>query len=330
VTQPAVTFVVTCYNYGRFLTDALNSVLRQTRRDLEVIVVDDASSDETPEVLGRYRDDPRIQVVRHERNAGNIPSYNEGLARARGRYVGILSADDYLLVDHAVERQVQKFEADERVGLVYSAHTVVQAGASPRYVMPWPADRIHRGVDEFRKLIWGNYILHSGAMLRADVARELGPYDAALPHSGDWDMWLRAAARHWVGYVAEPLYAYRIHGTNMFQRAMPPRYETDQVLLTIKRAYASLPADAPADLRAAMPRALRHGLLQTPWFDLHTGHRRRSWQGLLYALRRRPDLLTDAEFLRFTARLLVMTLGGQTLYRRLDERLENRRAHPSI
>jgi glycosyltransferase involved in cell wall biosynthesis len=329
LTAPAVTFIVTCYNYGRFLPDALNSLLRQSRKDLELIVIDDASSDETPQVLEGYRSDSRVRIIRHERNAGNIASYNEGLARASGRYVAILSADDYILVDHAVESQVRKFEADERVGLVYSAHTVVQASAPPWNVVPWADDRIHSGIDEFRKLIWGNYILHSGAMLRTDVARELGPYDPALPHSGDWDMWLRASARHWVGYVAEPLYAYRIHGTNMFQRAMPPQYETDQVLLTIKRAYASLAPHTPADLLAARTRALRHGLLQTPWFDLHTGHRRRTWRGLLYALRRRPDLLWDSELWRFLARLLVMTLAGRDAYRRLDSRLEARRIQAS-
>jgi glycosyltransferase involved in cell wall biosynthesis len=329
VTEPVVTFVVTCYNYGRFLPDALNSLLRQTLSNFELIVIDDASTDETPQVLERYLGDPRVRVVRHQRNAGNIASYNEGLADARGRYVGILSADDYLLVDHAVERQVEKFEADPRVGLVYSAHTVVQEGSAPWIVVPWSGDIIHDGLDEFRKLIWGNYVLHSGALLRADVARELGPYDPALPHSGDWDMWLRAAATNWVGYIAEPLYAYRIHGTNMFQRAMPPRYETDQVLLTIRRAFASLPVGSPPDLLAMRPRTLRHGLLQTPWFDLHTGHRRRSWRGLAYALRRRPDLLAEPELWRFMVRLLLMTLAGRDAYRRLGARLEKRRAHAS-
>ena len=115
----------------------------------------------------------------------------------------------------------------------------------------------------------------------------------------------------------------------MFQRAMPPQYETDQVLLTIERAYASLPPDAPPDLLAVRARALRHGFLQTPWFDLHTGNRGRSWRGLLYALRRRPDLLVDTELRRFGARLLVMTLTGRAAYQRLDDRLKARRAHPS-
>jgi glycosyltransferase involved in cell wall biosynthesis len=320
--------VVTCYNYGRFLGQALDSLVAQTLTDWEAIVIDDASTDETGDVLDRYRDVPGIRVVRHAERIGNIRSYNEGLDMAAGRYVGILSADDYLLRTDGLERQVAVFEADRRVGLVYSAHSIVQDGSPVRHVVPWPRASIRPGVDEFRKLMWGNYILHSGAMLRREVERELGPYDTALTHTGDWDMWLRAAARHHVGYIAEPLYAYRIHGSNMFHRGLTPSRETDQVVATVDRAFAYLPARAPADLHAARRAVRSHAFLQTPWWDLHHGRRKRTWEGFLYALRRQPAVLGSGELWRFLPRLLLMTAVGREPYRRATGWLERLRHRP--
>src|SRR5215471_9159838 len=130
--RPRVSLVVTCYNYGRFLGQCLDSVVAQTLTDWEAIVIDDASTDETGEVLARYECLPGFRVVRHAERMGNIRSYNEGLDLATGRYVAILSADDYLLRSDGLERQAAVFEDDPDVGLVYSAHTIVQAGSPAR------------------------------------------------------------------------------------------------------------------------------------------------------------------------------------------------------
>lgn len=326
--RPRVSFVVPCHNYGRFLGQALDSLIAQSLTNWEAVVIDDASTDETGEVLARYLNDPRIRTVVHASRMGNIASYNEGLDLLRGDLVGLLSADDYLLRRDALERQAAVAAARPAVGLVYSAHTIIREGSPPRNVVPWPQDGVRSGSDEFRQLMWGNYILHSGALLRREVERELGRYDRALTHTGDWDMWLRAAARHPVGYVAEPLYAYRIHGANMFHRGMPPWRETDQVVATVERAFAYLPADAPRDLLAARPAVHTHAFLQTPWFDLHNGRRVRTWQGFLYALRRRPALVASGELWRFVPRLLLMTAVGGEPYRRATSWVEGLRRRP--
>ncbi len=311
-----VSLVVTCHNYGRFLDQALRSLAGQTQREWEAIVIDDASTDCTAEVLRSWSGEPRLRTVSNRQRLGNIRSYNQGLALARGEAVGVLSADDYLLRADALERQMEVFDSCPEVGLVFSAHAIVRQGCRPRIVAPWPEDGVHPGLEEFRRLIWGNYVLHSGALLRSDLARELGPYDPQLTHTGDWDMWLRAAARRPVGYIAEPLYAYRLHGDNMFHRGLPPWRQTDQVLHTVERALATLP---PA---VAMPDGLQvrfHALLQTPWFDLHNGRRGRTWAGLAYGVGRDPRLIMAPEFWRFLPRLLLMTAVGGAWYRRLAE-----------
>src|SRR3954470_12776257 len=90
--EPRASFVVPCYNYGRFLAQAVDSLLSQTLDAIEVIVVDDASTDNTGEILQRYAGEPRVRVICHLENKGHIYSYNEGLALARGEFVGLLSA----------------------------------------------------------------------------------------------------------------------------------------------------------------------------------------------------------------------------------------------
>jgi hypothetical protein len=255
-------------------------------------------------------------------NKGHLATYNEGLALARGRYVGILSADDYCLNPATVERQVALFEANPSVGLVYTAHVVTEPDGRTTPIIPWPRDAVRPGLDEFRRLIWGNYILHSGTLLRADVQAALGPYDPRLPQSGDWDLWLRAALGYDVGYLATPLYAYRMHRSNMQASGIPPREQADQNLLTLEQAFGVLGADGPADIQALRTAALRHALLQTVWFDLFNGRRLRAYRGLLHALSRRSSLVLGGELWRAAARLALLAILGGERYRALAQRLD--------
>ena len=318
-TAPRVSLLVPCYNYGRFVQQALDSLLGQTLQDLEVLVIDDASTDNTPDMLARYATDSRVRVVRHTINQGHIRSYNEGLRMVRGRYVGIMSADDFCQRADALERQVALFETSPSVGMVYSAHTMLDPDGSTTVVAHGEQDAIRRGLDEFRSLVWGNYILHSGTLLRLDVQNALGLYDPALPQSGDWDLWLRAAAAHDVGYVAEPLYVYRLHPTNMQSRGIPPEQQADQNVRTLNKAYAALGANVPEDLRRLRARALQHALLQTAWFDLRNGRPGRAWRGVRYAVRRQPGIVSNGEFWRYLARLSTLSLVGQSGYQRLEQ-----------
>lgn len=314
--SPIITFVVPCYNYGCFVSQAIDSVLTQTLQDVEIIVIDDCSTDHTPEVLSAYAQDDRVRVIRHPENQGHIRTYNEGLALAKGRYVGLLSADDYCLKPYALARQAAIFEAYPHVGLVYSAHLLVPTDGPPAEIKPWPEDYVHAGLDEFRQLMWANYVPASGTLVRREVQHELGPYDARLPHAGDWDMWLRAFARHDVGYIAEPLYGYRLHERNMSHKRISPSRATEDVLLTMDKAFAALPRDARAEMRALRRQAMHHALFRTAWLDLYHGHRSRTWQSVVYALRRHPLLALGKELPILLPQLLLMTvLGKEALWR---------------
>jgi len=329
--QPRVSVVVTCYNYGRFVAEAVDSLLGQTFADLEVIVVDDASPDDSRAVLqARYADHPRVRLVLHDVNRGHIRSYNEGLGLAGGEFMGVLAADDFCLRSDAVERQVAIFDAHPRVGFVYTAYAMVDVESRPfRTFQPFPADYVRDGFDEFRSLMYANYVPHSGTLVRRSAHSEVGWYDAALPHAGDWDLWLRVAARFDVGYIAEQLFAYRVHGTNMSIARYSPTHANGEVLATIQKAFDALPPSAPADIVSQRRTAIHHALLKTTWGDRSLGRTRRAWEGLLDAARRDPSLLRTKLFYGALVKLSLLTVVGHQRYERLSSRRQRMQAQPA-
>ena len=317
--HPRVSVIVTCYNYGRFVAEAVDSLLSQTLAELEVIVVDDASPDHSRAVLlERYADNARVKLILHEQNQGHIRSYNEGLAQARGEFMGVLAADDFCLRPDAIARQVAVFDANPQVGFVYSAYAMVDVNSKPfRAFQPFQADYVRNGFVELRDLMFRNYIPHSGTLVRRAAHSEVGWYDVALPHAGDWDLWLRVASRFDVGYVSEQLYAYRVHGTNMSIARYSPSHANGEVLLTVDKAFAALPADAPPDIMAQHRTARHNALMKTTWGDRSLGRMKRAWQGIADAAKRDPSLLRTRLFYNHLIRLAVLTIVGHQRYQRL-------------
>lgn len=212
---PRVSVCVPAYNYAQYVGLAVESVLSQSLEDIECIVVDDASTDHTWSVIERYGGDPRVALVRHETNLGHIRTYAAAMARARGRYIVLLSADD-LAVDHdALRLQAELLDDEENVGFVYADFDVVDEHGRRLRRQRLPGDSVQRGADVFRRLLFGNFIQHSGTMVRRRCIDELGGYDERFFHSADWEIWLRICARFDVGHVPRFLYAYRMHPRNM-------------------------------------------------------------------------------------------------------------------
>ncbi len=220
IDRPGVSVVVPCYNYGRYLPDAVHSALSQDGVDVEVIIVDDASTDDTSAVAHRLASaDARISVVIHEDNQGHISTYNDGLSRAAQRYVTLLSADD-LIAPGALARAAALMEANPRVGMVYGLPRdftdqpppVAAEGRSTWTVWQgkqWISLACTRG---------HNFILSPEVVMRTEAMVGIGAYNKALPHSGDLEYWLRAAAAWDVGRINGPVQAYyRVHGANMHQ-----------------------------------------------------------------------------------------------------------------
>lgn len=207
---PRVTVHVPAYNYGRFLGDALDSLLAQTCTEWEAVVIDDASTDHTADVVARYHD-PRFRFVRHDVNRGHIVTFNEGVALARGEYFVILSADDRY---HAtfLERALSCFDAHPDVQLVYTDTEVIDEHGRVRGRGRTALDPSHDWVRDLSvPLMSGWFISGCAGIARTATLRELGGYDPTLTHTADVYLWRRLAFRGRVGHVTGWLLQHREH-----------------------------------------------------------------------------------------------------------------------
>jgi hypothetical protein len=215
---PSVTVVIPCFNYGRYLPTCVATLLEQPGVEVHIIIVDDASTDDSGEVADELaRVTNGVRVIRHAQNAGHIATYNDGIAEATGDYVVLLSADD-LLTPGSLQRATALLEAYPAVGLVYG-HGLRFAGDTPPVARTHPTHWVLWSGHDWlstRFRLGRNCMLSPEAVLRTSVQRAIGGYSADLPHSGDLEMWMRAAAAADVGYIAGADQAwYREHATNM-------------------------------------------------------------------------------------------------------------------
>ncbi|GAA1954050.1 glycosyltransferase family 2 protein [Microbacterium deminutum] len=217
VGYPKVSVVIPHYNYGEYLPVALESVLSQEGVDLEVLIVDDASTDGSLRIAREQASaDHRVILIEHEHNMRHIATYNDGLARASGEFVVLLSADD-ALAPGSLARAAALFQAEPEVNLVYGPveefASVLPSSTSHQVSWTtWTSDEwIGRVCRRGR-----NIIVNPEAMIRRRLVDELGGYDPELPHSADMYLWMRAAARGKVARVNGPTQAfYRQHDSNM-------------------------------------------------------------------------------------------------------------------
>jgi Glycosyl transferase family 2 len=252
---PLVSVLLSVHNDEAFIAEAISSVLRQTVRDLELIVVDDASTDETPARLEEF-DDPRVVVVRNEEQLGLAASLNAGLARAQGRYVARLDADD-VAYPNRLELQLARID-----GVAILGSAVVDLDEDGR------SGALHRNPLGPRAVRWHSLFsspfFHPTVLIDREALGELR-YDAAFLESEDYDLWARLLLRGDGANLAEPLVAKRVHaGQASLRRADLQRSFQLQVAL---REIARVAPDIDAE-RAWRVGARRRGGSRTEFLRL--------------------------------------------------------------
>ena len=274
--DPSVSVVIPCYNYGRYVTECVNSALNQQGVRVDVLVIDDASTDGSDQVVRQLgAQDSRVRTICHEQNRGHISTYNEGLAQASGDYVVLLSADD-LLTPGCLARATSLMEEYPSVGLAYgfavqfsdTERPVARTATKSWVIWPghdWLMQRCKAG---------GNALKSPEAVLRTSVLRKIGGYRTDLPHAADFELWMRAATVSDVGYVAGADQAYyRVHATNMHHSTFDILDDFSQRLAcfeTIFREYSGT-LETSDSMRDTAYRALARNALSQAIRD--TGHR---------------------------------------------------------
>ena len=248
--KPLVSVVIPVYNGERYLPETLRSVFEQTYANIEVICVDDGSTDRSAAILDSYGD--RIIVVRQE-NTGVGGARNTGMKTARGDFIALLDQDDWWRPEKT-EKQVALFVADENLGLVHTASDHYDE-ASGNYVGPLhPEAQPQRLVgDCYPRLLLDNQIYNSSVMVRKSVLDRVGYCDPDIQGNtvADYDLWLRIAKVSRLGFVEEPLTVFRLHSA---QGTWDRRKMLGEESRLLERILAGGGVEVFAELRRRMAR----------------------------------------------------------------------------
>jgi glycosyltransferase involved in cell wall biosynthesis len=199
---PVVSVVIPTYNRAHLLQRCLESVFGQTHTNLEVIVVDDGSTDATAEVLHGYGDQ-RVRVVSHRSSEGAAAARNRGLEHATGRFVAFLDSDDEWL-PRKTERQLAGLRAGQH-GLAYTGMWIVD-GTTRRAAIAEPSGRAFEAM-----LSYQGPITTTGIMIDREVVGSEGHFHEAMPAMEERDLLIRVSRHHTIGRIPEPLYVRHVH-----------------------------------------------------------------------------------------------------------------------
>ena len=208
-----ISVIVTTYDHqGKFLPQSLQSVFSQTRKPVELIVVDDGSADNTRQIIKKI--DRKIKYIRHKKKLGGAAAFNTGLVTATGDYVIILPADDWFDSKILAEEAVI-LDSNPAIGVVYSQAIQVTNGKQELRVAQPAGKKTVIGRFEFSRLLTqGDFVPLLTALFRRKIFGELGSVDANLSYFGDWEYWVRIAKHYPFAYIAKPLAYSRIHAAS--------------------------------------------------------------------------------------------------------------------
>lgn len=206
IKQPLVSVIMPTYNHAQFIGEAIDSVLNQTYKNLELIVIDNYSEDNTEEIIRSFND-PRIKYMKF-RNHGIIgASRNQGIRHAVGKYIAFLDSDD-LWLDHKLERQLVEFKKGDSIGLVCTNLIYFDKYGEHGKLLNLPDKHF-----TFNELLRDNPIANSSVMIRRSVLDNVGLFDESrdIIAGEDYELWLRVAKKNKIRYIDTPLIKYRIH-----------------------------------------------------------------------------------------------------------------------
>lgn len=298
--QPLVSVVIPAYNAERFIGDAIESVLGQGYSNMEVIVVNDGSSDQTRPIVAGYGDQVRLI---DQQNEGVSRARNHGIRAASGRFIAFLDADD-VWMPSKVEAQVEHLENHPDIGFVYTGYTVVDENLSPLDGVSYPDPRT----------AWRNTLLleppviwiSSTSMFRADLLQELDGFDERLSTSADTDVALRAGCRRPLGGLPSSLVLYRQHGKQM-------HHDPDAMARDMDLVLERLFSDPHCRLSAGLRRRARGNLHATLAIAYARSHRHRlALRHAMLAMRRNPGSVFAVIGKGFTRRLRAGSAGPAT------------------
>ena len=316
---PTVSVIIPTHNRAHLVGQSIQSVLDQTFTDLELIVVDDGSTDETETVVRGF-DDARINYT-YQDHTGIGAARNTGLRKAQGRYIAFLDSDDVWLPD-LLEVQVPILREHLGIGLVYAKAQAIDKHGKPMNQIrgspqKYPGDAV-------KSALYGDFVCIIATLVRRECFDRVGPFDETLMAREEWDMWIRIAKYYRLAHVDKVLARFRTHDD---QRTAPNSEYfaevTESGLRVLGKAFSD--TDLPRDSSEIKALAYRNAYLEIALRWLNVGAWQRSARCFWTAVQVSPNPL--AAFLRIGWLILFYKVLSRTHWgsRAIDRLIRLRR-----
>ena len=217
-----VSAIILTYNRAHMVTEAIDSVLKQSFKDFELIVVDNYSSDNTESVVKSYND-KRIRYFKHQNNGFIGVNRNYGIKKSRGEYIAFLDDDD-LWLPKKLEKQVELLDSNKELGLVYSDTYIMDSNGNLRENTYFRRIKPARG-NAFNELLQDNFIPMLTVVIRREMLSKVGIFNPRYKIALDYDLWLRIAEHYPIDFIEQPLAKYRVHSESGFQKNIALSYQ---------------------------------------------------------------------------------------------------------
>jgi len=321
---PLVSFVLPCYNYGRFLPDCLESIFRQEgAHDFEIVAVDDASTDDTAGVFDRFHDS-RLRVVVHERNLGHAAAFTSGLRAARGELIARIDPDDRYRPGF-LDRTLPLFDRYPEVGMVYGDASMIGDAGQESAAR---CDSHHGGKDfkgcELIELLEENFICAPTIIARRECFLRQLPIPSHLAFH-DWYFTVKMARETEFYYLDEVLADYRIHAENLHSKVILNRTEEPSIFWLLDHVYSGEERTSDLQRRKLAARRRVYGRHYRTLADKYFGARMNADARRCYwrAFRNRPGYILSPGYARRSAGALI----GRDAYDRLKGLFRRAAAH---
>ncbi len=209
--MPLVTVLLPCYNAELFIEEAVRSIMNQTYSNLEILIIDDCSTDSSFEIISRLAiEDVRIRIVKNEKNLKLIKTLNKGLDLAQGAYIARMDADDVSLPER-IEKQMIHMLSNPEVDLCGTNYIMINAKGHKIGLSKYPLTDL----DIKLNLLFFNPLAHPTVLFKSDFIKKIGKYKEEFINAEDYELWLRVAVNGVMCNIEDKLLLYRWHGNNI-------------------------------------------------------------------------------------------------------------------
>ncbi|MEO1429161.1 MAG: glycosyltransferase [Cyanobacteria bacterium J06633_8] len=300
--MPCCSIIIPAYNAIKYLPETLESVLKQTFTDFEVLIIDDGSYDNIVEWASGVKN-PRVRFL-SQKNKGVSAARNLGIKKAKGKYIAFLDADD-LWEPTKLEKQLQLFKNNPSLGLVHTAMVVIDEQSKS-------LGRIFTSNvegDALEKLLEQNTIVTSSVIVRHSCLQAVGNFDENLSSSEDWELWVRIASRYSIAHIKEPLVYYRQHANNTTKNWQM----LEQDLSSIEQVFQSV----PQELSYLKKRTYAYANIYLAWKALETGYCQQAVYFRNQSIKHYFNILFCPNFIRLSLAIALLQIFGNKGFSRI-------------